>query len=34
MKIVNTNTNSIGPLSEGSADNNKFRNRKAFISFG
>lgn len=35
MKIVNTtNTNSIGPLSGGSADNNIFGNRKAFISFG
>ena len=34
MKIVNTNTNSIGPLSGGSADVNKFGNRKAFISFG
>ena len=35
MKIINTtNTNSIGPLSGGSADNNIFGNRKAFISFG
>ena len=35
MKIINTtNTNSIGPLSVGSADVNKFGNRKAFISFG
>ena len=28
MKIVNTNTNSIGPLSGGFADVNKFGNRK------
>ena len=35
MKIDNTtNTNSIGPLSGGFADVNKFGNRKAFISFG
>ncbi len=35
MKIDNTtNTNSIGPLSGGFADNSIFGNRKAFISFG